>query len=323
MENNEEYIDFWVSFSEIRKNLKKIILICSATVLLALIMTLLITPKYTAETTILPSLDESRGGKMGKIANIAGLTSGESQNREGLFGKIVESDQVLLRVIEQNWHNPNTKTKQKLHTILEVETTGPSGNMTYEEEQDFIEYLRDNVITFSRDKLNGFMTLRATVPRHPRLAADIANYLAGTIDLFVRESQTKKEQKQLFFSTQQAELAASDLAYAEDKLSDFRKRNVSWMQSPELTVQHSRLIREIEALSAIWISMRKQQELDKAELLNDQPAVIVLDAATMPTTKSSPHLMLNLLVGAIVGAMLSLLCVFGLSKDKKTQISDG
>jgi uncharacterized protein involved in exopolysaccharide biosynthesis len=318
MEYNDKYTDLWTMIFEIKKKLKKVMFICGSAVLLALIVTLFMVTKYTAETTILPSLDGSSGGEFGKIASMAGLKTGESENREHLFGEIVESDQVLLKAIDRDWYNQKTESMQKLHLILDIEASGPDGSLDYKERQDFLKYLKSDVITFTRNTLTGFMTLRVTVPEHPKLASDIVNYLARAIDFYVRESQTEIKQERLYFSTQRVESATTDLNAAENKLSVFKKRNASWAQSPELTTEYSRLAREVEAMTAIWVGMRKQQEFCRTELLNNHPAVIVLDAATPPTKKSSPHLILNMLVGAIIGLALSLLYVFCLPKEKKS-----
>jgi uncharacterized protein involved in exopolysaccharide biosynthesis len=266
---------------------------------IGLILTLLATPVYTAIVTILPQQDNSDLGMLGQLAMFAGIALDEGGPQEELYPKIVTSDRLLDELIDSDRLQDALCGAGSLYDALGIDAGHQNSSDRLKRS------LRQKVIRFNRDKTTGFMELRASVPRCPKLASVLANELAGRLDHLNRELSQGKAREQRVFVEGQEQLARDDLEQAEEAVAEFVRKNRSYQSSPDLLLRYNQLARDVDAKSAIWIELKKQLEAAKIEEHKNLVSVDVLDAATPPSKPSSPNWKLNVLLGFMLGAVLS------------------
>ena len=79
------------------------------------------------------------------------------------------------------------------------------------------------------------------------------------------------------------------LEKAEEKLKNFRESNRAVISSPALMLEQTRLVREVELQTELYITLKSQLELVKIEESGRFNSVEILDYPEIPFLKSSPN----------------------------------
>ncbi|MEZ4388698.1 MAG: hypothetical protein R3D98_14240 [Candidatus Krumholzibacteriia bacterium] len=261
-----------------------------------------ISAAHTARSTLLPNLESGNGaGLLGSFDFIRSLAS-VSSPREDFYEAILTSDTMLDLVLEQPWTADGQPID--LFELLGVEASTPA---TARQRERLRQKLRHQVISFSKDQLTSFMTLRVELPRYPALAADVCNFLIERLEDFNRRfHQEHSRQQRVFLAGRVAELEA-EMHAAEDSLSTFMERNRGYASSPQLTREFNSLYRDSEALGRTWLELRSQYELARIEEHKNLSSINVLDPATPPVFRSKPQRAPMALVGGLLGGLLGLI----------------
>ena len=78
------------------------------------------------------------------------------------------------------------------------------------------------------------------------------------------------------------------MSLCEEALKIFRDNNRQITQSPELLLQQSRLMRNVEIQQTIFIELTKQLELAKLAEVKDVPVINLREQAKDPIIKTGP-----------------------------------
>ena len=148
----------------------------------------------------------------------------------------------------------------------------------------------------------------------PRLAADIANYIASYVKAFISIEQKKEAKKKKDFTYNQMLSSKNDLSYSESKLTDFLKKHPMALGNPDLQLEKGRLLREIEENQAVYITLRQQYEIAKIDVEEDKLFINILDEGDIAVKKTKPRRILILLSSIILGIMVGILLVIYRSK---------
>lgn len=255
---------------------------------------------YRAETTFLPRAEESGSNMMfGQIISMAGLSLDQGGIYESLYGRILVSDRLLDTLFDREWTGSAGGEPRALATLLGIDCGDPMKDAALSK-----RLLRNKLLSFSRDRSTGFMKLAVSIPRHPVLAADIANYLADELDGYLGEASRTRAGDQRRFIEQRAAEVLSELVSADRALADFEEENRAWATSPRLALRHSELERESGVKSALWIELRRQLELARIDEHKDVMRLEILDRAVIPLERSAPRRGLAILLGALLGCTL-------------------
>lgn len=274
----------------------------------ALVVSFLLPARYVATVTILP---RQSGASVPFLQNLAmfGLPSSVSaESLEGHFGRIVESDRVLDAIIATRWEDPAGGSPHDLATLLDRHETDASG--TSPSSAKLKRYLRTRVISFDRDKLEGFMELRVTVPRHPWLAAALADSLTAQLGRFMLEYRSGKAHEQAQFVEARERETERALAAADDALTRFIQTNQAYAQSAPLAQEYRRLNREVTSLTSVWSDLRGQLELARIESNNRKQPLDILDRARVPSERAWPRHKLSAIIGLLLGMVAWVALVF-------------
>ncbi len=198
--------------------------------LLAIVISLLLPPKWTAKTTILPPMEET--GSMGISAlfggGVGGILEGGGLSRmlpgmataSDLFAKELKSRRIMEEVIRKNDLLSLYKTK-----LMEDGLEKLSGHTT-------IEVSPEGIISIS------------VTERSPELASQIANSFIEELDRFNRNVNMTIGKKNRLFLEERLETVKKDLRAAEESLRVFKERHKTVSLSTEMSAA-------IEAVSNI------------------------------------------------------------------------
>jgi len=276
---------------------------------LAFLLSFLMPTIYTARATLLPEQDDGNTALLSQVALFTGFNLGGDASFEQLYFRIVTSDRLLDDAIDRDW-SADGETPRTLYEVLSVDRDEGEDRRA---RARLRTELREDVLSLVRDTRTGFMTLSASVPGDPELAADLANFMVARLDAFNLAHRSGKAVEQRAFIEERLDIARAALDAANGALTDFVSANRSYRSSPELMLRYTDLERESQAELTVWTELRRQLELAKIDEHKQLATITVLDGATPPDRRSSPRRGLATAVGILVGAVLAL--VFLLTRE--------
>ena len=281
----------------ILKNLRMIVSITAAVMLITAVVVFLMPDEYTSTASILPS---GKSDNLSALKQLAGLTGGAvdiGENSSALFPEILRSNQVRDAVAGAKYG---------------FSFDGEQHNFSFEEQfgTDNREILRDavaSVTEISSDAQTGIIDIMVTT-EYPQLSQKILQKMLEELERFnseIRRSQAKESARYL-----ERELNERDkeLSAAEQRLAEFQKANQNWYATtdPEILTELSRLRRDIEINSQAYLLLREQYELAQLSVQKDIPVVSLLDSPTLPAMKSGPRRKLIIFVAGLLAFIASL-----------------
>ena len=266
--------------------------------------------EYTAEVTMLPQQSNSGLGFLSQLVNLSGADPIIDATYEELYAKIVMSDHVLDQILQLDWTYKRSAEPASIFAILDIEYDANDERARLRAHDRAKDRFRMQILTFNRERMTGFMTLRVTVQDYPVLAAEIANFIALALDEYNRQLHVAKASAQHAFIEDRLVETDRDLVAAEAAVTRFIENNRSYQSSPSLKQKYGELRREVTAQTSIWVELRRQLEVAKIDESKEMVSVFVLDSASVPFRPSGPRRILvsglALFFGASLGVLVAL-----------------
>jgi uncharacterized protein involved in exopolysaccharide biosynthesis len=290
---------FWGAFVLPTLKYKRVIYaVVASSLLVTLTACLIIKNKYTSTATILPSstasltseLKDLAAGSLGELG-LGGAPSLE--NVSALYPAILTSRMISERIIERQYVFEH-KSKTMAFTLEEYID---AANL-----DKAIESLR-KIVGVAGDKKTGVVSISVTT-KYPGLSAAVAHAYLEELDNYnVSHRRSTASQNEEFTTRRLIEIRL-ELGQAEDTLRTFKESNLNYMISndPGLQLELTRLQREVDIKSALYLTMSQQNELARIEAAKDVPVIQVLDKGSVPLVKSSPRRSLYL-AAALLGSL--------------------
>ena len=111
--------------------------------------------------------------------------------------------------------------------------------------------------------------------------------------------------KKKYFIKNRLDDIKAGLRSSEEQLKNFRINNRSISSSPGLLLEQSRLIREVEVQTQVYITLKQEFEMVKIEEIDISTIVQVLDPPETPLNKFKPNSTKTKLVFILMGMFLS------------------
>ncbi len=278
-------------FKQIWEWKKKIIIINSIVAISVISFLLIFTdPYYESNIVILPEFGNNASTLSGlnNLASIAGLNLGEAVPTE-IYENLVLSEAVLEQVIYKKYQTKEFSKPVNLVEYFEIEPQEP-GDKKSEERQKFLkifEALTESKIETKIEKLTKILSITIQMPESG-LAADVANAIVESLDNYLRTSRKSFAGQQRFYIEKRISQIKDSLTLAENKLKYFRDRNRIVEQSPNLLMEQSRLMRNVEIQQAVFVELTKQQEIARIDEIKDTPVVNYREKAKESVLKAGP-----------------------------------
>jgi uncharacterized protein involved in exopolysaccharide biosynthesis len=302
----------------------------------------LFTPnQYTASSMFTPiSSGQGSSGSSGlkglaSLAgiNIGGMSQGNQEISPMLYGKIVESSDFRQKLLDTPLKNiagvsslrayfsqaktPTIFGKIKDYTfglpakivdLFRGDMSKPSVDslegVTTISQEDF-EYFKaiDGLLTLSINDKEGFIEIIAE-SENPQVAAQVAKNAELLLQDQIIAIKTKSSLELLHYLEEQYEDKKKLLNQAQDRLSNFKDRNLS-ISTSSLSINQTRLESESQTATAVFQNVVTQLEQVKLQVTKDTPVFSILKSVVLPNEKSGPKRSLMVVIWFFLGGVLS------------------
>jgi len=225
--------------------------------LVATLVSLLLSPEFEATATILPVRRSSSSrmssllSNLGTLADLPGLSDGIPEESSDLLTNVLESRTIAARIIEKESLMPR---------LFESEYDAERGEWRELEPSvdEAIEKLRDDILSVS-DNNRGLISITARFG-DPAVAAGIANAAAESLEEFLKNNKITAAGRTRDFLRTRLDEVGTELVTAEEALREFCEKN-GVISMPEQT---RLLFEQIATLSSeLALKRARLQVLEK------------------------------------------------------------
>jgi uncharacterized protein involved in exopolysaccharide biosynthesis len=258
-----------------------------------------------AEVRFPQGLDNIAGGAgLGGIAQELGLGSGRDPSESPAFYfQLLRSRELLTRLLMSRFPDPRTREAADSATLLEL-TSVTSSTRERALERGVKRMRRTLRVSF--DAKTNLVDVDAEA-QWPGLSAAIANRAMELVSAFNKEQRVSRAQALRAFLEDRVVTAQAELGAAENALRTFYEKNRSWQNSPGLVVDERRLRRQVETVSDLYLSLRREYESARIDEVNTTPVITIVDRAVPPQRPYWPRWEILLVTSAALGVGLGLL----------------
>lgn len=287
---------------------RKIILFNSLILIISIVFFFFIKkPYYNASISILPEYGSKSGlmNQLSGLAAIAGINVGEAAPTE-IYQNLLKSEQVLSQVIYSKYKTDKFRDSVNLIQYFEIDSDEQSPEL--KNRKEFLEaykLLVEGKLSTDIDRMTKILSISVEMPE-PQLAADVANKMAESLDLYIRTQRKSFATEQIYYLEKRIKEVSDSLTSAEEALKKFREQNRIVSQSPSLLLEQGRLMRNVEILQTVYIELNKQIELAKVEQIRDAPVINIKEYAKNPVEKAGPRRLSSIIQIMIFSLVLSL-----------------
>ena len=266
---------------------------------LAVIIILLISNRYTATAVILPDIQNGNFGGIADIASVIGINIGNSDgSMTRLYPSILMSESVLKNIIYNKYYSNEKKDSLNLIDLWDI------GGKTPEIRYALALKSLSNKLIVTIDNQTMITTI-SIEEKDPQLAAAIVNQAVNDLERFIRLQRNTSARAQRIFIEGRLTQVSSDLKDSEEKLKLFREKNKNYNNSEELQLTESRLRRNVSINTELFLQLKKQYEITKIEEVKNTPIINIMDKAEVPALKSYPQRTLSVLIILIISSIIS------------------
>ncbi len=283
-----------------------IVLICLAIGLLSWLRS---PTTYDARVTMLPNIQSVNSDLLGTLASFTGMKGLEESTYEQLYGEILKSDRVLNTALGQPWqgHAPGDTVGNLRALGLDPEHYRDNPARMLNKAK---RLLRTQTIHFTREKFTGYMKLRVRLADNPQAAANLANILAEVLDNILEQLRLDSARHNQAFVRDRLTSVEAKLLRAEQALVSFKEQNRNYSSSPRLSYRFAEMRREVDALTSMWVTLKRELETAEIEVNKQNISLKILDRAEPPTLPSGPNALKTILLSFFVGVILAILGIF-------------
>lgn len=273
--------------------------------------------RYSSYVTILPSppdrhgFDSVRSGPIG-ISLLLDLSDDSSML--ALYPEILRSRRIGLDILRREYSVLRKGRRVKLSLMDYIGKRN---------EDAALAYLNSRLASFWIDHNSKTFVIRVTTD-DPGLSAQIANAYVERLELFNRMERKSTSREVYNFIKERFSECAAKLRQAELELRDFRSRHREFAisSSPELQIEHLRLMREVELNNALYIELGKELKNAELEMEKDTPVLNVLDRAQPQAKPDWPVASHFIPAVTAIGVMIGLIWLFLADSIERTRESE-
>ena len=351
--SEENQIDIIALLSKIWDQKKLILKSIAVFGVFGVLVAIIIPNQFQASSMFTPNSggESTASGGLKGLASLAGINLGDMSSSSKtispmLYGKIVESaifKKQLLEAPLKNLGDVKTlrgyfKSKAFFSILGPVKeyTIGLPGKIltafkgeskeevsdsvvgiasVSEEDIEFFKAI-DKILSLSINDKDGFIEMIAT-SESPQVAAQVAKNGELILQNQIIKIQTKSSLELLSYLEEQYAEKRNLLNKAQDRLSNFKDRNLSISTSSFSNIQ-IRLETELQTITAVFQNVVTQFEQVKLQVTKDTPVFSIIKPVVFPIEKSAPKRSLIVVIWLFLGAVLSI--GFVLAKDPITNM---
>ncbi len=328
-ENDEINIKaIWDIFYKNKSSAIKIAFLCT---LIGLSYSLLATIYFESRISLYPAgeLSQSSGSfgdfqGLAKSFGLGGVASAPTYN----IPDIIKSRRLKKNIVLRNWKTKMYPDGSNLVKYWELDKPSffspmkfvrnflPSGGFSSSklDKETYEAILELDGLISVKEEISGLISVTVLM-EDPKLASDIANYIAEYVKSFISVEQKREASRNKVFVEQQMEDAKGQLEISEDSLTEFRKNHPLRLDTPSIEMMRERLQSSVEENRAVYITLRQQFEIAKIDEAKERLLINILDTAEPAVKKAKPKRTLIVILSFFFGILLSI--PFTLYLDRK------
>ena len=155
----------------------------------------------------------------------------------------------------------------------------------------------------------------------PKMTKDIADAIIDRLNVIMKRFKVSQVKEKKHFIKNRLDEIKEGLRNSEEQLKNFRINNRSISSSPGLLLEQSRLIREVEVQTQVYITLKQEFEMVRIEEIDISTVVQVLDPPEIPVNRIKPNSTKTKLIFIITGIFLSFAYVIIIDWFKKNRNS--
>jgi uncharacterized protein involved in exopolysaccharide biosynthesis len=234
------------------------------------------------------------------------------------YADLVRTRTVLDTVLSQPYAPPGggSKATRTLAQILAPDSDGPAQQL------DARKRLLKQITLDVNAKTN-VVTVSVNMPE-AWLAKAVAFEILRTVNSFTLENRQAHAHQERLFTEARTEEARLALATAESALESFLQSNRT-VAAPRLEFAQDRLRRQVEMRQQLYTALAQAADQSRIEELRDTPSLTIVEEPELPLKPESRGIILNPLVGLVVGAVIGFFLAFGvemLARDESNSPVD-
>ena len=229
---------------------------------------------------------------------LMGLNLSKTPSTAFYIPDVIDSRRLKLNIIENKWNSEKFENPINLIEYWEF-----NDNSILSNQENAINRLENNLYVLEEE--SGLIKIRVLM-EESQLAADIVNHISlFLVEYIGTELKLKSTQYRQFLENRLIEVE-KQLKTAEDELAYFRTQNPIAKDTPALQTIRGQLIRNLEVEQQVYLTLRTQYELARADELKEQPVINILDNASPSPYPYWPKNILIYIISLFIGFMLSI-----------------
>ena len=302
-----------------RNFVSKFSLVCT---LAGLTYSLFATIYFESKISLYPAGELSQtGGVLGDFQGLAksfglgGLASAPTYN----IPDIIKSRRLKKDIVLKEWKTKDYPDGSNLIEYWELDESSffspmklirqflPSGGFKSAkiDKETYEAILELDELISVKEEISGLISVTVLM-EDPKLASDIANYIAEYVKNFISLEQKRETSRNKTFVEKQMEEAKSQTENSEDSLTDFRKDHPLRLDTPSIEMMRERLESTVEENRAVYITLRQQFEIAKIDEAKERLLINILDTAEPAVKKAKPKRTLIVLLSLFGGFILAI-----------------
>ncbi|WP_321996239.1 Wzz/FepE/Etk N-terminal domain-containing protein [Draconibacterium orientale] len=328
---------------------RKFIMITVAIFMVLGVAVALLTPKeYTASTTVVPQISDSKAklGGLSSLAAMAGfnlndMTGGNTQLSPMVYPQILNSVPFQLELMNTPFHFPGQQDSLSIYTYYtEVKETGfleglkkytvglpgvimkaikgdnetanvekaNNGYITLTEEQDEVREMLSEKLKLEVNDKDGFLTLSAST-LDAELAAQVTTKALQMLQRYITAYKIEKATAQLKFIEERYNDNKKEFEKAQAALAEFRDKNKN-VTSALARTQEERLQSDYQLAFDVYSGLAQQLEQARIQVKEDTPVFSVLKPVTVPLEDNASGIT-TLIIYTLLGGIVGVGWIFG------------
>lgn len=259
--------------------------------------------RYTVDSTFrLQSRDKTLSTLTG-LATQLGLSvpNTDADQTPAFYVDLLRSREILGEAVTHRYPSSALPRDSTEDLIASFKTSGATRGIRRDRT---MEKLSD-AMTVVASARTGVITLSVTL-RDPVLAQAVTQQLLAELNTFNLESRKTQAGAERRFVEQRLDELKDSLRSAEDRLQAFLQRNRDYENSPQLSFEQQRLLREVTMQQTMVTGLAQSFEQARIEEVRDTPVITVIDKPEVPVQRDSRGLIKKEIVALLLGAAFGL-----------------
>lgn len=270
-----------------------------------------IEPTYISSAKIMPESGSASSASISGFASQFGINVGSKGSSPSslseLYPEILKSRTLSRRLLERKFDTKRFGEGQSLLKIITYGNSKPPTNLDNLKSLA-ITNLIENKISVKTKLQSPLITISAHT-FEAKFSAQLAGAVIDELSKIEKQYMTGKATEKRIFISNRIKEAEIDLKNSEEKLKSFREKNRNIVKSPALQLEVTRLLREQEVQTQIYLTLKKELELVQIEEVEKGSMVMILDPPEVPLGRSSPNKPRILIITGIIGLIISMLVI--------------